>query len=251
MSIALIVRKLLSGGGAAEPHAKELLDKTDAVITQSNTNTSNIATAQADIVTAESALDGSDDFIRGDIDFSVKGTTGYNEEFDVTDVTGTGTNVITDGKAVLTTTGAANDRESSVGNLAVFNRGDRVRFSLAIDDVTTVKFTCGLHIAANKFVLVSLNTAVDANLHLDIDDTTGPETEDLGITPVNATALDIEIWTDADGTPHVSVDGTEIVLTGITLKMTADAHKILWDVETLTTAARVLSVDWIKYKRAV
>lgn len=53
MSIAAVDRKKLSGTGAAEPHAKELLDKLDSVITLINS-----LKTTSDILADRLAVDG-------------------------------------------------------------------------------------------------------------------------------------------------------------------------------------------------
>ena len=131
------------------------------------------------------------------------------------------------------------------------NRGDLVRLSLDVDDVTTVEARAGLYQGSTKYFLITLKTGTGATLFAELNDSTGAQTVDLGITPANGVANDILAYTDTDGTPHVIVDGVEIDITAITKKLTTDAHKIMFDVLALATAARVMSVDWIKYRRAV
>jgi len=251
MTIANLVKTDYDGTGISRSHVPEFLDLIDEIITQVNTNASGLELAVADIETAEAALDQTDDYIRGDVDFALMGTTNYTEVFDVTDVTGTGTNVISGGVAALATSGAANDRESSLGVKGIFSRGDRCRSNWNCLDDSSVKARFGMYNASTRYMLVTLDTSRDGNLYFEINDGTGAETEDLGIAVVGGDDKDITIWSDADGTPHVAIDGTEIVLTTITNKMHTNAHKYFWDVETLTTAARELTVSWLKYKRAV
>lgn len=234
--IESIDRTLLGGKGISPSHVKPFLDKMDAVIAQVNLGSA--ASAQLD------------DYIRSDVDFSQIGATSYLEMFTVTGVVGTGTNVITGNKAVLTTGTSANDYESTLSNLAKFARGDVARFKGSVNNVADVEITFGLYQGATKYFIVSLKTGTGSTLYAELNDGSGAQTMDLEITPVNDVENDITVYTDSDGTPHVVVDGTEIDISGtITKKVATDLHKARFDVKTLTTAARVLSMSWLKERR--
>ena len=174
------------------------------------------------------------------------------DQFDITTgKVGAGTNAISGHANVLTTDAHTNDNENTIGE-AIWTRAKLAEIAgvLNIDDITTVLFDLGFFIDANNHVLLQFNSATDTNLMLQVTEASAAERIDTGIPPVNGVDLKIKIIIDALGVPVLYINDVLIDTSALTKVMTAAAHKSHWLVTALTTAARVLTVSYVKIAQA-
>lgn len=238
-----------------------IVTKINAGITQANLGVSGSESAQSDatqaladaaaaeamaVVNAE-AVNQEDDFLRGDVLFQLMGADTFLDCHDVTTgKVGSGTNVISGGKNVLTTDATSGDTEKTSCLTTFIGRGGLARLRMGPDSDSNSAFKFGLEAPGTRHLFVTFDTDVDGNLHVELNDGSGAETVDTGIAFFGQT-LDVKFLVGADGTPTVEINGTEIDLSTLTKVVANFNHAPTWQVTTRTTAAKALSASWYKF----
>lgn len=188
------------------------------------------------------------DYITFQDDFTVSVDTEYVLDWDLTTVVGVGTNTVAvrPGWSEMVTGGAGVDSESVQSFGLIIDRAfaPRMESVVEFDDLVTQRFEWGFYIAANECVTIVYDTAVGGNWLLQIDDTSGIETEDsLVAATVDPTKLEIVITPAGDVT--WAIDDVVMPIAGITLQMTANPHYIWWESTDTAAAVHTTAVDYV------
>lgn len=184
-------------------------------------------------------------------DFSKLTQAGLAGKMDVSNVTGLGTNVVSNNTNLLTTGTATNDKESTtlVEATGPFLRAQTPRFyaKFKMGSVADIETLLGFINAASDTVAIVLDTATSPNFAIRLDDGTS-EDIDTGITPVIDTVYEVDISIAVDGTPTVKIDEVAVDLSSSTKKMTANAHTMEYSVKNLSVPAVAKTLTVVEFR---
>lgn len=185
--------------------------------------------------------------------------TNYGEHYTLTGATNDVTSNA--GKATLTTAASADTQAQTRSNGAIITRGKKPRFETTIElsqiDADTefyMEFNVtgtSTHSAGDEFIAIAFRKNVSDNWFLLVDDGVATESQDSSVAATTS-ATKLEIWIEADGTPHWSIDGTEITTASITKKMTASSHYLSSLVRSAAGgggAAKTASIDYLELEK--
>lgn len=207
----------------------------------------NAAIAKANAAAGAASLEDAE--LRGDVDFLMLDTTMYGQMFVITDLIGAGTNVC-DSYAVLTTGALAGDRVRTFSRRA-FARGDYIRGSFQFEDGWEAEGRFGFYLSETRHFLVTYDDSVDNHLRVSLADNGAPVLLDLGYELGPAETVDLQLWTDDDGTPHVAINGTELDISALTGKMDVFGKRAMWEVTAEQNHSVELRAQYFKYRAAI
>ena len=192
------------------------------------------------------------DYITFQDDFTVSVDTEYILDWDLTTVVGTGTNTVSvrPGWSQLVTTIGAADSESTRSFGLTNDRAFAPRMESVVEltDLVTQRFEWGFWAAADEFVLIVFDTAIDVTWQLQIEDTGGVETIDsLVVATVDPTKLEIVV--DAAGNVIWAIDDVAMPAGAITNLMTANPHYTWWELTNVGAAIHTAAVDYVQIEQ--
>lgn len=193
------------------------------------------------------------DYITFSDTFTYGNDTTYAANWDVTGVTGAGTNTVTvrDGWSELVTGGAGGpDMESTVSNGLTNYRAYLPRLE-CVTELTAASgqvFSFGFYAAANEYVEIMADSGTGVNWYLIVDDTAGAETIDSGVA-VTTDPTKLEIAVAADGTVTWAIDDVAMTVVGLTNQMTANAHYTRWIITDIAAAVHTVAVDYVELEQ--
>lgn len=175
------------------------------------------------------------------------GATGLAYKYDVsTLLVGTGTNAVSAGTNVLTTSGTATHAEGTqlIGDpVRMGSKLTRLEYkALTLTTATDVKLNAGF-MNATKYARLRFDTATDTNFIFEFNDGSGAVTIDTGVAGDTAAHTAV-IEFDSDGKlSELKLDGSDVTISAGVAAMTFDDDFTAYhSVTALGAAARVLTV---------